>query len=279
MNHDDSDKRFYVYVHKDEYGNIRYVGQGSRFRYNCKQGRSQEHLEMFSKLTKEIVKSGLSKSEALELELEMYNEFVLSGLLFNKRKPGKINEISYEYLNQFLEYNEDSPTCLIWKNCSKYKSELQGKEAGSTHSTTGYLTVKLLGKTLKSHRVIYVLCTKQDLNSNLYIDHIDGNPSNNVFSNLRLVTPRENNFNRKNSVPKGVFFDKNHNAWRAVWSDGFAQIRKSFPLVKLSKENPDLTSEQINELSFTLACEHRNKMEHQYHIIEDRESTLGPASR
>lgn len=55
------------------------------------------------------------------------------------------------------------------------------------------------------------------------IDHIDGNPLNNLKSNLRLTTKSQNNQNRtkskfKSSKYKGVSWYKKLNKWRAFIS-------------------------------------------------------------
>ena len=46
------------------------------------------------------------------------------------------------------------------------------------------------------------------------IDHINGNPSDNRISNLRVVTPQENNFNFQKA--KGYSWDKSRNKWIAT---------------------------------------------------------------
>ena len=53
-----------------------------------------------------------------------------------------------------------------------------------------------------------------------FVDHIDNNRQNNIVTNLRWTTPRENNYNssissRNKSGVKGVFFDKACNQWLA----------------------------------------------------------------
>lgn len=52
------------------------------------------------------------------------------------------------------------------------------------------------------------------------IDHIDGNPHNNKFANLRIATSRQNQCNQKirrdnTSGLKGVSWDSKRNKWQA----------------------------------------------------------------
>ena len=52
MDHGDNDKRFYVYLHKDKDGNVRYVGSGSHSRIVSNSSRTKEHLELWPELEK-----------------------------------------------------------------------------------------------------------------------------------------------------------------------------------------------------------------------------------
>lgn len=117
-----------------------------------------------------------------------------------------------EHLGQFLEYDEDSPSGLIWKKKYGRSSTARiGSVAGSLDN--GYWKIHAFGENLKGHKIVWALWNNFENQDGLHIDHIDGNPSNNNISNLRLV-PEEINarnkpMNRNNtSGIHGVSFQK-----------------------------------------------------------------------
>ena len=81
--------------------------------------------------------------------------------------------------------------------------------------TQGYIQFRLCVDDkryyLYAHRLAWYLhYGKLPVNN---IDHIDGNTSNNIISNLRDVTKQQNNFN--NTKAKGYRWDKNGKKFRA----------------------------------------------------------------
>lgn len=85
-------------------------------------------------------------------------------------------------------------------------------------------------------RILWMLETSEDPGE-LYIDHIDTDPFNNIFSNLRKATPSQNQHNKsinKNNTSgvKGVHWCRRANKWRArimvggkcVWSKNFVEL-------------------------------------------------------
>jgi hypothetical protein len=82
----------------------------------------------------------------------------------------------------------------------------------------GYLNISLQKKSYKAHRLAWVVMTGHEPVG--VVDHIDGNPSNNAWSNLRLATIKQNCENRRiysnnTSGFRGVSFSKELKKWSA----------------------------------------------------------------
>jgi hypothetical protein len=88
----------------------------------------------------------------------------------------------------------------------------------------GYFFCMIKNATVYLHRALWIL-NNGPIPAEKQIDHIDGDPSNNVIDNLRICTKAENCQNvriRKDNTSgvKGVFWDKSSQSWRAsVWKD------------------------------------------------------------
>ena len=83
--------------------------------------------------------------------------------------------------------------------------------------TNGYKSIKINEKQKALHRVIYYAHNQDwnihDSSKNNFIDHIDGDKTNNNISNLRVVTSQQNQFNMRNI--KGYTWCKRDKKWRA----------------------------------------------------------------
>lgn len=82
----------------------------------------------------------------------------------------------------------------------------------------GYVQVIIDRIPYLAHRLIWKMMTGNDPNE---VDHMDGDPSNNAWSNLRLATSAENNRNRRigsrnKSGVKGVCWEAKRRKWRAT---------------------------------------------------------------
>jgi hypothetical protein len=119
-----------------------------------------------------------------------------------------------ERLQELFEYSVVTGTL--------YHLQRPAKGRGDGHAgrvVSGRVYVTLDGQRYMAHRLIWCLVTGQDP-SHLHIDHIDGDPTNNPWHNLRLATRSQNMSNCKThkdnaSGFKGVSWDKTKKRWQA----------------------------------------------------------------
>lgn len=89
----------------------------------------------------------------------------------------------------------------------------------------GYIIVGVNAKQYPAHRIIYYI-HNGSISTDMEIDHIDGNRSNNRPANLRQVNRSQNNQNRSSarsdsvSGIRGVGFDKSRGKWYANIGQG-----------------------------------------------------------
>ena len=128
------------------------------------------------------------------------------------------------------------------------------KVAKSGHFRVG-LTMDKKQSFILIHRLVATAFCNRDEGCNI-VDHIDRNPANNNYQNLRWTTISGNGRNRKiaknnTSGHQGVTFNKRDDHWVANWYDDDLKIqKKSFSVKKLV----DKTAKQ-------LAINYRKQME------------------
>jgi hypothetical protein len=116
--------------------------------------------------------------------------------------------ITQKYLKSILDYNLD--TGIFLNKINRNPRALKGHIAGTVNGK-GSIQIRIEGKIYFAHRLAWLYVTGSwPVNK---IDHIDGNPQNNSFKNLREATTSQNNCNRKinlkKKVPlKGVYINK-----------------------------------------------------------------------
>ncbi len=125
-----------------------------------------------------------------------------------------------EILNFLFEC--DSSTGILSRRVSTSPNALKATSVEHIHST-GYRVAYVtdsngVGKYFLVHRIIYKMVTGEE--PLLPVDHIDGNPLNNKFDNLRLASPAVNNRNQKmhshnTSGFTGVSWSKLTGKWQA----------------------------------------------------------------
>jgi hypothetical protein len=142
-------------------------------------------------------------------------------------------------IRNLLRYEADAGL-LFWKPRGRnfFKSDRDhkiwntryaGKEAFSYVCRFGYKKGAIFGNTFQAHRIAWILHFGEE--PKLFLDHIDGDRSNNKISNLREATRSQNQSNRKpnkNSKSKylGVFMG------RKSW---FSRIEKNGKSVYLGQ--------------------------------------------
>jgi hypothetical protein len=138
---------------------------------------------------------------------------------------------SQKSLLEILDY-DPSTGALIWRErpapegrCGHHlrsrNTRWVGKRAGGLWtSQAGYRCrkINIFGRYLHEHRVIWKMVTGEEAGS--HIDHINGDPTDNRWENLRSVSAKENSKNvrmlkNNTSGVTGVFFLAKYNKWAA----------------------------------------------------------------
>jgi len=94
-----------------------------------------------------------------------------------------------------------------------------GDTLGGLHKRTGYIIVSVLGQQLRAHRLAY-LYMEGYMPKN--IDHINGDKTDNIWTNLRDVSASENSRNQPTRITskfKIMGVSKDKNGWKAYIQD------------------------------------------------------------
>ena len=121
--------------------------------------------------------------------------------------------LTQELVQSLFEYKDGE----LYRKVKTNRNIKIGDKAGSLRDD-GYSHTMINGKLYKNHRIIF-LCHHGYLPQ--FIDHIDGNPSNNRIENLREATLTQNQYNSKTpynntSGIKGVSWHKKHEKWEVT---------------------------------------------------------------
>lgn len=168
-------------------------------------------------------------------------------------KRNDLNDITVP-LSEIFEYSNGQ---LIWKEppdaffnnprakkafITRYVGQRAGRVSGD------YREVGIQGKHYAEHRIIYFMHTGEQPE---YVDHRDGNPLNNVISNLRAATNSTNQANAKmrhdnTSGIKGVSWHKAKRKWRAtITVNGKSKHLGLFDSIEEAKEVRERAAEQL----------------------------------
>lgn len=112
----------------------------------------------------------------------------------------------------------------------------------------GYCFVGFNGTKILYHVIIWILSTGKDIPQGIEIDHINGNKIDSRIENLRLVTTRQNQQNRKKHRAGrlvGATYCKEHNYWQSRITIDKTHIRLGC-----------YKTEQEAHEAYTIACKH-----------------------
>ncbi len=98
-------------------------------------------------------------------------------------------------LREVLSYNPQTGA-FFWRVFRSGRA-IPGQQAAREPRRSGYATVFVDGYLYAAHRLAWLYVTGEWPKG--YIDHADGSKSNNVFSNLREATHRQNMENQRNA--------------------------------------------------------------------------------
>jgi heme/copper-type cytochrome/quinol oxidase subunit 3 len=238
-----------------------YLSQGTYSRASTKRRYKdwKAVAEQAGGFTHEYIEKRLTKDEAVNLENKYLNEPPKHWNLINKHTCIKESrELTREMFFEIVEYNESSPTGLVWKNDRGTKNKA-GKKAGCR--TDDYYRIEISGISYSCHRIIYALIHGK-CSRDMTINHINTNSLDNRIGNLEEVTQSLNN-KRKSTTgrnAKGVGWEEeikkgkhgNVSTTYAVcyWRDNNGnKRRKRFSVSRLGLM-----------VAYKLATEHRTKM-------------------
>lgn len=131
------------------------------------------------------------------------------------------------YLRSLIHYNPDTGD-FVWKSKTgddretrRWNSRYSGTKAGSKVALPPYEyhSISINGHPFGAHRIAYAIMTGEDPGNDL-IDHVDEDPLNNKWGNLRNATITQNRYNmgmysNNTSGFKGVHCHKPSGKWVA----------------------------------------------------------------
>lgn len=201
------EKKYCVYLHKLPMADrVVYVGEGTLDRaYNFNrpdQWAWSAVFEAFDPVV-EIVARDLTKKQAEYLEKKLI-EFHRKTIINDPNASKTAKEIRFELVDEFVYYDETSPTFLRWKADMRNNAKANAPAGHITKKSKGYCYVEIAGQSFAIHRVVWVLHNGA-IDTDVFVDHIDGDRKNNKITNLRLTNPKLNSHNTLRKVADGKY--------------------------------------------------------------------------
>lgn len=156
--------------------------------------------------------------------------------------------LTVERVREALDYDPETGV-FTWRKKIARKVVV-GKIAGNIVDARGYRKIMIDGGRHYAHRLAFLYMTG-DWPSE-YVDHADGDPSNNAWANLREATRSQNMHNvgilaTNTSGAKGVSWNKREKCWRAyIRCDGKQLQLGSFASFAMAKRVHDLAARDIH---------------------------------
>lgn len=98
-----------------------------------------------------------------------------------------------DYCNTFFNYDKESGLVTLKEKRCKNEPRYIGEEVGHT-SKRNRKTIFIKGRSYQYPHIVWLMCTGEMPDT--FIDHIDRDPTNNRFDNLRAATSSQNCRNR-----------------------------------------------------------------------------------
>ena len=167
----------------------------------------------------------------------------------------KLRDYQEKLIEEMMEYlSYDPNTGLFTRIKSRPGRMAKLGDVDGGKDKYGYIVIGFKGKKYKAHRLAFGFHLGIIVGSDYEVDHINLIKDDNRFSNLRIATRAENQWNRtvyssSKSGMKGVYFNKRINKWSGEVKYNGQRIFLGY------SDNPDDIYEKYRDVSSRLRGE------------------------